>query len=266
MVLLSSVSAFAQSGGNEPLKGDVNEDGTVDVADIVSVIKIMKDSGGAAGEKTYYWYAGTEVVTTDNFTDVASKIPESEIPEAGSVTAAGQYIYFVMPETMRLASLELAGGSAIEYECTDVMGYHIYKTSSQVNGQVNYSIEQVKYYWYVGQSNPAEMTSISPIVTDNTSAGWRLIGTTLPSYSSSNKLYDAMARQSDGSQIITGQSLGKQWVAIPNKSSACVRDGAGNDGSTVNICIRKDNKVLDGVEYKIYEWVGKAKKLGYDIY
>ena len=30
-VLLSSVSAFAQSGNNEPLKGDVNEDGTVDL-------------------------------------------------------------------------------------------------------------------------------------------------------------------------------------------------------------------------------------------
>ena len=60
-VLLGSVSAFAQSGNNNPQKGDVNEDGTVDVADVVAVLKIMKDSGGVVGEQVvYYWYAGQE--------------------------------------------------------------------------------------------------------------------------------------------------------------------------------------------------------------
>ena len=46
-MLLSCTSAFAQNGNNSPAKGDVNDDGTVDVADIVNVIKIMKDGGGA---------------------------------------------------------------------------------------------------------------------------------------------------------------------------------------------------------------------------
>ena len=46
--------------------------------------------------------------------------------------------------------------------------------------------EQTKFYWYVGQENPAEMTSISPVVSDNTSPGWRLIGTSIPTYSASN--------------------------------------------------------------------------------
>ncbi len=41
VVLLSGASAFAQSG-NETLKGDVNEDGVVDVADINAIIEIMK--------------------------------------------------------------------------------------------------------------------------------------------------------------------------------------------------------------------------------
>ena len=44
VVLLSFASAFAQSGNNEPLKGDVNEDGKVDVADIVAIIEIMKNN------------------------------------------------------------------------------------------------------------------------------------------------------------------------------------------------------------------------------
>ncbi|MBQ8455510.1 MAG: hypothetical protein IJ537_09290 [Bacteroidaceae bacterium] len=55
-VLLGSVSAFAQSGNNEPLKGDVNGDGVVDVADIAAIIAIIKNN--TAPQTTYYWYAG----------------------------------------------------------------------------------------------------------------------------------------------------------------------------------------------------------------
>lgn len=152
-VLLGSVSAMAQSGNNEPLKGDVNEDGTVDVADIVDVIKILKDAGGAVGEKMCYWYVGTNngnAVTADNFTDVASRIPESEIPETGSVTANGQYVYFIMPETWHVGSITYANGSAVEFTCTDVMGYHIYKTSEMINTTINYTIKQITYYTYIG--------------------------------------------------------------------------------------------------------------------
>lgn len=171
-MLLVSVGAFAQSG--TPLKGDVNEDGVVDFADINAVIAIMKNGGGT-GEGT-------------------------------------------------------------------------------------------KYYWYVGQTDPSTMTTISPVVSDTTSPGWRLIGTTLPTYSASNKLYDTVARQADNSFIVTGTSLATQWVALPANCSACVRDGAGNDGTTVNICTQKSNVTIGGITYKVYEWNGKAKKLGYDIY
>lgn len=57
-MLLMSVCTFAQSG--TPLKGDVNGDGKVDVADIVAVIEIMKNGGGTAGETRYYWYCGQD--------------------------------------------------------------------------------------------------------------------------------------------------------------------------------------------------------------
>ena len=59
--LLLSASAFAQSGNNEPLKGDVNGDGTVDVADIAAIIEIMKNGGGTGEQTTYYWYAGNNI-------------------------------------------------------------------------------------------------------------------------------------------------------------------------------------------------------------
>lgn len=57
-MLLMSVSAFAQSI-DAPLKGDVNEDGIVDVADITAIIAIMKNGGGTIEETEYYWYVGT---------------------------------------------------------------------------------------------------------------------------------------------------------------------------------------------------------------
>lgn len=121
--------------------------------------------------------------------------------------------------------------------------------------------EQTKYYWYVGQENPANMTSISPIVTDNTSPGWRLIGTSIPTYSSSNMLWN----ESKGI-IVTGASLAKQYVAIPAKSSACPRDGFGADASTVDMYTKLNNVTISGIEYKVYETVGKSKKYGLDTY
>ena len=67
-MLLTSVCAFAQSG-NQPLKGDVNEDGKVDVTDIVAVVNIIMNGGSTPQPTTYYWYVGITTPTevdTDN--------------------------------------------------------------------------------------------------------------------------------------------------------------------------------------------------------
>ena len=164
-MLLMSVCTYAQS--ETPLKGDVNGDGKVDVADIVAVIEIMKNNDGTT---------------------------------------------------------------------------------------------ETKYYWYVGQTDPSTMTEISPIVDDTSSPGWRLIGTTLPTYSSSNKLWDA------NTVITTGPSLAKQYVAIPAESSACPRDGLGNDASTVDMYTKLSNVTIGNVIYKVYVTVGKSRKYGLDTY
>ena len=75
-VLLSSVSAFAQSGNNEPLKGDVNEDGVVDVADIAAVIAIIKNN--AAPQTTYYWYVGIEKPTSLSQATTVTSYPANQ--------------------------------------------------------------------------------------------------------------------------------------------------------------------------------------------
>ena len=74
MVLLSSVSVFAQSGNNEPLKGDVNEDGVVDVADIVAVIDIIRQGGSESEVSSYYYklYTGNS----------SSWFPSGSVPQS----------------------------------------------------------------------------------------------------------------------------------------------------------------------------------------
>lgn len=75
MMLLVSSSAMAQS---ETLKGDVNADGVVDVADIAAIIKIMQEAGGAVEETKYYWYAGWTIPTAENIaTIINEKYPVS---------------------------------------------------------------------------------------------------------------------------------------------------------------------------------------------
>ena len=54
-MLLTSLCAFAQGENNEPLKGDVNGDGKVDVADITAIIAIIMNN---TSQTTYYWYVG----------------------------------------------------------------------------------------------------------------------------------------------------------------------------------------------------------------
>ena len=76
-MLLTSVCAFAQSENDEPLVGDVNGDGVVDIADVVAVLKIMKDGGGTiGGPVTYYWYVGTEDPMT--MTEITNPIPSND--------------------------------------------------------------------------------------------------------------------------------------------------------------------------------------------
>ena len=114
-MLLMCVSAFAQSG-ETPLKGDVNEDGTVDVADINAIIKIMKDAGGTSGETVYYWYTGTTLPDSTNINSIATETltakpttwtaanPKSIA--ATNNTGSSTYIYYCFPTDWNVTVLD----------------------------------------------------------------------------------------------------------------------------------------------------------------
>ena len=147
--MLFGTSAMAQ--GDSTLKGDVNEDGVVDVADIAAVIQIMKEAQGT------------------------------------------------------------------------------------------------QYYWYVGQENPASMTSINPIVTDNSSPGWRETGTSL----TAKYTFDTTNNNISSTPI----QLSEWYFALPENTGLGVFDAQGE-----NFAVNPISSIsLNGVKYNIYK-TGKTPK------
>ena len=112
MMLLVGTTAMAQSDDTKntsttetSLKGDVNCDGVVDVADIAAVIAVMHEQGTI--ETKYYWYVGSmteanalnpqtlgNIVNGKNATSSTTGISTLNIPN----DAANECIVFVYPE------------------------------------------------------------------------------------------------------------------------------------------------------------------------
>ena len=134
-LLLISTGAFAQSG-ETPLKGDVNEDGKVDVADINAVIKIMKDAGGTAEETIYYF--GTIKPNISNYqTLIPRYISSSEVYNKTVNVTGGNYIYYLCPSSHALTNEQRKnamldqGGFICKFsttiDTTSITGYTIYQ-------------------------------------------------------------------------------------------------------------------------------------------
>ena len=78
MMLLVGTTAMAQSGDTRTsktteteIKGDVNNDGVVDVADIAAVIAVMHEQGTVG--TPYYWYAGWTEPTEANIAEIINE-------------------------------------------------------------------------------------------------------------------------------------------------------------------------------------------------
>ena len=129
-MLLMSVCSFAQNN-TPPLSGDVNNDGKVNVADIVAVIKIgggtvvveaiaailniMKNAGGGVGETTYYWYAGDILPTESNLESIGNSLSSkpttwtADNPQsiaATNNTGGSSYLYYCFPTDWNVTVLD----------------------------------------------------------------------------------------------------------------------------------------------------------------
>ena len=101
--------------------------------------------------------------------------------------------------------------------------------------------EKTKYYWYVGQTNPASMTSITPVVTENGVTGWRKTGSTLTATYEYN---------STDYPISSNPSQNSMWYyALPENTGLGAFD-AQNENYAVNPI---SSVTINGVKYNIYE-------------
>ena len=113
-----------------------------------------------------------------------------------------------------------------------------------------------KYYWYVGQENPANMTSISPIVTDKSSPGWRLIGTSIPEYNISNKLWDGVTNG------ITFNARDIYYYVVPSNNIKIYDD----TGASVMDVFTTSEVTIEGVKYYVYTSNSKARGIAWMVY
>jgi len=242
--LLMSANLFAQTNG------DVNESGTVDAVDITTVIDVMQKAGGVAflpasvklNKSSFGFGVGMEVtlvptIMPDNTTENTLTWSSSN-PSVASVTQEG-----------------VVTGVA---EGTTTI------TATTVNGKkatCDVTISNTVYFWYVGQTNPSTMTEISPIVTDTSSPGWRLIGTQIPTYTFKIPLYNAIENP-----IVSNPSTNNCWyVALPQNSSLSLYFDNVNE-VTVGNWIKQSNITLNDITYNVYKSVATFRKFsGYVI-
>ena len=131
LMMLMSTSAMAQS---ETVKGDVNGDGVVDVADIAAVIKIMTNNGDT--EKKYYWYVGQEAVTADNYTTLAESSSTKYTTKNYTTEKFGK-VYILVPNivtSIKIKDVNLntyVAKSKYKIDSTiNISGYNVYVTSA----------------------------------------------------------------------------------------------------------------------------------------
>ena len=148
-LLLFFVAAMNVQTLSAQTNGDVNNDGTVNEADITAIIEIMKEANGV-GPKKYYWYVGTEKLTSDS--EVESK--GIQISSSSQITnpltwTSSDYVYFIYPTEFGTAKIvdeggDDAGGKAIEslsgVSFTKYKGWRFNKE----NQGIKYSITFVK--------------------------------------------------------------------------------------------------------------------------
>ena len=138
-LMVLGTSAMAQS---ETLKGDVNGDGVVDVADIAAVIKIMADEADNNGETKYYWYVGQEVVTADNYTTLEGIQQVESYPTKYEYTPSKRArLYIVIADNKTVTKIEdavsLATATFSEDTTVSIPGYKVYKSGGAISGKVN---------------------------------------------------------------------------------------------------------------------------------
>lgn len=274
--MLLNVCAFAQSENNGTLKGDVNEDGVVDVADITAVIDIMQNSGGIGGETKYYWYVGTTLPTNptnaeqniglNKWTLLGSTLPTSDIKVAKEDPEYEEHIWYI-------AAPSSAG--FVLYNATNIMSDERSWNKSTFNvGSVEYTLwtckqqsyqaveylhfeGNTKYYWYIGPKKPTVSTNPTlELAHYDNFVYWHKIWNELNTYNSTNMLYDGVT-----SPIYLNWEYSTFYIALP--VGIGIYDENGNNIIS-EYTLESSNIIIAGEKYNVYS--GFASQFTHRLY
>ncbi len=166
VVLLSCASAFAQNGNNNPLKGDVNEDGKVDVADIAAVINIMKNGGGTTDGKLYF-YVGTEKPTSLSQATIVNSYPAEQTYTNNSGKKSHIFVLTNSDKAVEFINPELSAPvSQVDVDITTIPGYKIFETAvgcANTKSIIIRITEAPVYYFYVGTEKPTSLSQATVV-------------------------------------------------------------------------------------------------------
>lgn len=124
-----------------PIKGDVNGDGRVDVADIAAIIEIMKNNGGGDGKN--YFYAGTTKPTSLSECTVVDEYPAEQIYTNNS--GAKSHIFVLTNSDKNVTFIEPTIGGIIDQNAVDttaIPGYNIFETAIKIYGSIKIRISE----------------------------------------------------------------------------------------------------------------------------
>lgn len=99
-----------------PIKGDVNGDGVVDVADIAAIIEIMKNNGGEVSK--YTWYQGMateEQIQSQSYINSLAYNQTEKPANNSTITMNKGYNVFIFPESWGIPTF----GTDIKYTKRD---------------------------------------------------------------------------------------------------------------------------------------------------
>ena len=119
---------------------------------------------------------------------------------------------------------------------------------------------ETKYYWYVGQENPASIDEIkdSDIANADNEMGWHLIGTELGSYSSSNMLHKGGGPGTIN--IDPDYNDVKYYIALP--VGIGIYDGLGNN--ITGYYTLESTSTIMGAQYNVYS--DTNSEFGFNLY
>ena len=243
-MLLVTIGVFAQ--GATPLKGDVNGDGKVDVADITAIIQIMKN-GGAEVAVTGITLDKSSLTLSANGTGTikATVAPSNATSQGVNWTSDD-------PSTATVTALTVSGENATvtwkKAGTVTITAKAVGDDSKKATCSVTCLAEGVVvYYWYVG-TEPIT-TSSTPgsgtVTTDETTLGWHNISGT-------------------PTEIQVGptprQSANVTWyIAIPNTLGITKATSGGlTDGGITSSTMT----LSDGVVYRVFV-TPEMKKVDY---